>query len=163
MLGAASKPEGDQESVAASGPEVDDDSEAHGEPEGEEDREPSSSSEPEGDEESSYSGSDGSGNVRRVVNPDVAYELLRNHPLKPFYRLQSWSKAKVEEARAGDRTSLVSFLRELSGYPDCFDRNNRLFTNCECFASLAEDFYDSLAYVLGELFCLVFFCHFCFV
>ena len=164
---AASEPEVAPESAAASGPEREDELEAHGEPEGEEvsvavsvpdgDQEVASSSEAEGEDESSYSGSDDNGNVRRnvLLNPEAAYELLRNHPLKPFYRLQSWSKAKVEQARVGDRTALVTFLRELSGYPNCFDRNNRRFTSCECFVTLDEAFFDSLADILGEcLFCL---------
>ena len=138
---AASELEVAPESAAASGPEREDELEAHGEPEGEEvsvaasvpdgDEEVASSSEAEGEDESSYSGSDDNGNVRRnvLLNPEVAYELLRNHPLKPFYRLQRLSKAKVEQARVGDRTALVTFLRELSGYPNCFDRNNRRFTS----------------------------------
>ena len=91
-----------------------------------------------------------------VRDTGAAHELLLVHPLKSFYRLQSWSKAKVEEARSRDRTGVISFIRQLSGYPNCYDRANRRFTECECLTLLDECYHESVANVLGKFFFVAF-------
>ena len=75
--------------------------------------------------------------------------LLRQHPLKLFYRLQKWTVADLAAARIRDRTVVVSFIRQLSNYGSYYDHVNNHLTSCQCVMGIDPCFYEKLADVLG--------------
>jgi hypothetical protein len=152
--------EPEEEAADASEGEEESEEEAADVSEGEEESEEEAADASEGEEESEEEAADASEGEEEpeeaVRDTGAAHELLLVHPLKSFYRLQSWSKAKVEEARSRDRTGVISFIRQLSGYPNCYDRANRRFTECECLTLLDECYHESVANVLGKFFFVAF-------
>ncbi len=76
--------------------------------------------------------------------------LLKSHPLKAFYRLQSWNTAQLTSAQQRDRSDVLSFVETLCGYDLCYDRDHDRFVDCHCLKGIQSDFYENIADVLGK-------------
>jgi hypothetical protein len=94
----------------------------------------------------------------------AARSLFKPHPLKNFFRLQSWTKAKVAEVRGRDITCLVDFVGELCSLLSCFDCVNDWFSGCLCLAEVDKKLYRSIAENLckySSFFIFFFFSYYC--
>ena len=76
--------------------------------------------------------------------------LLKSHPLKAFYRLQSWTKAQLTSAQKRDRSDVLSFVEMLCGYDLCYDHDHDCFVDCHYLKEIQSDFYENIVDVLGK-------------
>jgi hypothetical protein len=80
-----------------------------------------------------------------------AHELISSNPLWKIMCFKDWTPVQVSAMKEQDNSEEVyNFIVNLVEFPFCFNKYQKLFTDCQCLAAVDRALLPSIADMLNQ-------------